>query len=112
MRPKNIRTRPTRALAILGLVLFAASGCQSYLDDSASRTPGEITDDVSLHTAIKTRLLRDPEVGGLRIDVDVDKGVVTLSGRVRSESERQRAIEIASDFTHVTRVVDELVVKM
>ena len=102
---------PRLAAAILTLVLVAA-GCQSYLDDSAARTPGEVTDDLSIHTMIKTRMLRDPEVGGLRINVDVAKGVVTLSGKVRSESERRRAVEIATSVPNVARVVADLVVRM
>ena len=34
---------------------------------------------------MKTALLNDPDVGGLRIDVDTFKGVVTLSGSVKTK---------------------------
>ena len=92
------------------MLLLVVAGCQTYLDDAASRTPGEVTDDLTIHTMIKTRLLRDEEVRGLRINVDVNKGVVTLSGKVRSEAERQRAVEVAAGIPNVARVVDNLVV--
>ena len=92
------------------MLLLVVAGCQTYLDDAASRTPGEVTDDLTIHTMIKTRLLRDDEVRGLRINVDVNKGVVTLSGKVRSEAERQRAVEVATGIPNVVRVVDNLVV--
>ena len=92
------------------MLLLVVAGCQTYLDDAASRTPGEVTDDLTIHTMIKTRLLRDEEVRGLRINVDVNKGVVTLSGKVRSEAERQRAVEVATGIPNVVRVVDNLVV--
>lgn len=92
------------------MLLLVVAGCQTYLDDAASRTPGEVTDDLTIHTMIKTRLLRDDEVRGLRINVDVNKGVVTLSGKVRSEAERQRAVEVATGIPSVVRVVDNLVV--
>ncbi len=92
------------------MLLLVVAGCQTYLDDAASRTPGEVTDDLTIHTMIKTRLLREDEVRGLRINVDVNKGVVTLSGKVRSEAERQRAVEVATGTPNVARVVDNLVV--
>ena len=94
------------------MLLLCVAGCQTYLDDAASRTPGEVTDDVTILTLIKTRLLRDEEVRGLRINVDVNKGVVTLSGKVRSEAERLRAVEVAAGIPSVVRVVDNLLVRM
>ena len=94
------------------LVLFIVAGCQTYLDDASARTPGEVTDDLTIHTLIKTRLLRDENVRGLRINVDVSKGVVTLSGKVRSEAERRRAVEVATAIPSVVRVVDNLVVRI
>lgn len=107
MKPKRI----LRAAAAITL-LVSAAGCQTYLDDAASRTPGEVTDDLTIHTLIKTRLLRDEEVRGLRINVDVSKGVVTLSGTVRSEAERRRAVEVATTIPSVVRVVDNLRVRI
>ena len=94
------------------VLLLVVAGCQTYLDDAASRTPGEVTDDLTVHTVVKTRLLRDDDVRGLRINVDVNKGVVTLSGTVRSEAERQRAVEVATGMPNVVRVVDNLVVRI
>ena len=94
------------------VLLLVVAGCQTYLDDAASRTPGEVTDDLTVHTVVKTRLLRDDDVRGLRINVDVNKGVVTLSGTVRSEAERQRAVEVATGMPNVVRVVDSLVVRI
>jgi hyperosmotically inducible protein len=40
-------------------------------------------------------LLNDPQVGGLKIDVDTTNGVVTMSGVVKSKAEELRAIELA-----------------
>ncbi len=59
------------------------------------KTVGETIDDATITTTVKARLLDDPTVGGLRIDVDTFKGVVTLSGRVKSAAESQQAIAIA-----------------
>src|SRR5262247_4813021 len=74
---------------ILALVVAAplTTGC--------GKTVGETIDDTTITTRVKTAMLNDPAVGGMRIDVDTFKGVVTLSGRVKSEAERQQAIGIA-----------------
>ena len=49
-------------------------------------------------------MLNDPTVGGLGIDVDTFKGVVTLSGRVKSKPEEELAIQLARKTTGVTDV--------
>ena len=106
--------RAINGLILCGLALFGAAatgGCQSYLEDSTERTVGEITDDASIQWMVKTRLVGDPDVRGRRINVDVNKGVVTLMGRVRSDEERARAGRIAAAVPHVVRVVDRLEVR-
>ena len=47
-------------------------------------------------------------VGGLRIDVDTFKGVVTLSGRVKSDAERTQAVALARGIDGVAEVKDAL----
>lgn len=69
-----------------------------------SRTLGARIDDASITAAVKKRLLDDPVVEGLRIDVDTREGVVYLTGSVRSTEEREKAIQIARDTEHVRDV--------
>ena len=70
---------------LLTLPLLAACG----------KTVGETIDDATITTRVKTAFINDKEVGALRIDVDTFKGVVTLSGRVKSKAEETRAILMA-----------------
>lgn len=42
------------------------------------------------------------------IDVDADKGVVTLKGKVKSQAGRTRAVALAEDTEGVRQVVDKL----
>src|SRR5262245_20713855 len=72
------------------------------------KTVGETIDDTTITTRVKTSMLNDPAVGGLGIDVDTFKGVVTLSGRVKSESERQQAVALARKVDGVSDVKDAL----
>jgi hyperosmotically inducible protein len=72
------------------------------------KTVGETIDDTTITTRVKTAMLNDPDVGGLRIDVDTFKGAVTLSGRVKSQAERDQAISLARGISGVTEVKDNL----
>jgi len=77
-----------------------ATGC--------GKTVGETIDDTTITTRVKTAMLNDPAVGGLRIDVDTFKGAVTLSGRVKSQAEKQQAVTLARGIDGVTEVKDAL----
>jgi hypothetical protein len=72
------------------------------------KTVGETIDDATITTRVKTSLLNDPDVGGLRIDVDTFKGIVTLSGRVKSKEEETKAIGLARKIGGVTDVKSTL----
>ena|SRR5438874_813984 len=72
------------------------------------KTIGETIDDTTITTRVKTSMLNDPAVGGTSIDVDTYKGVVTLSGRVKSQAEHDQALALARKVDGVTDVKDAL----
>ncbi len=88
------------ALALAIAAPIATIGC--------GKTVGEAIDDTTITTRVKTSMLNDPSVGGLRIDVDTFKGVVTLSGRVKSQAEHDQAIALARMISGVVDVKDAL----
>ena len=85
-------------VVMLAPLLLAACG----------KTVGDTIDDATVTTRVKTALLNDPDVGGLRIDVDTFKGVVTLSGRVKTKEEEAKAIALARRIGGVTDVKSTL----
>ena len=91
--------------ALLGL-----SSCQNYMVGSEARTVGEYTDDVGIAAILKARLLQNESIRGLQIDVDVNRGVVSLYGYVRTEIEKDSVLQLAASVRGVTRVEDRLVV--
>lgn len=97
MRKLNYGTSVLLAFVLAALV---TAGC--------GKTVGEAIDDTTITTRVKTAMLNDPAVGGLRIDVDTFKGVVTLSGRVESQAEKDQAIALARTVDGVTEVKDAL----
>jgi len=67
--------------------------------------------DGALTAKIKSKMALDDTVKALSIDVDSKDGVVTLSGTVGSQAERDKAVELARDTAGVTRVTDRLVIR-
>lgn len=66
--------------------------------------------DAKIATVVKTSLLFEPETSGTSIDVDVSNSVVTLSGTVDSDAEKDLAIAKAKNTKDVVGVVDKLTV--
>jgi hypothetical protein len=62
----------------------------------------------SLTAKIKSKMTLDDTVDAASINVDTDGTVVTLHGTVKSNAERQRAVQLARETEGVTRVVDRL----
>lgn len=81
------------------------------LVSACGKSVGETIDDATITTRVKTSLLNDPDVGGLRIDVDTFKGVVTLSGRVKSKEEEAKAVALARKIGGVSDVKSTLQVQ-
>jgi hyperosmotically inducible protein len=94
-----------RRLTSLMLVLICAT---PLLAAACGKTVGDTIDDATITTRVKTAILNDPVVGGLRIDVDTFKGVVTLSGGVKSRQEEQTAIALARKVPGVVDVKSTL----
>lgn len=88
------------ALPAMLFVVLVLAGC--------GKTIGETIDDTTITTRVKTAMLNDPAVGGLSIDVDTFKGAVTLSGRVRSQAEKDQAVALARRIGGVSEVKDAL----
>jgi hypothetical protein len=57
---------------------------------------------------IKSKMILDDLVKARNIDVDTKGSVVTLTGVVGSEAERQRALQLAKQTEGVTSVIDHL----
>ncbi|HEY6132990.1 MAG TPA: BON domain-containing protein [Rubrivivax sp.] len=67
-------------------------------------------DDAGITAAVKTALAADPALSAVKIEVDTDAGVVSLSGPAPDERSRERAAVIAAAPEGVVRVDNRLVV--
>ena len=78
--------------------------------EDSDRSIGEKLDDASITMRVKTKLLEDSDVGGLKIDVDTLDGVVTLTGTVRSQDEKEKALQLAKATNGVRDVRSNLTI--
>jgi len=67
--------------------------------------------DAAITASVKTRLLASDNTSGLDVDVDTDDQVVTLTGEVGTETERELAGLIAANTNGVDSVINELDVR-
>lgn len=96
-------------LAVAPMTSFSADTKASVSADG-SRTVGTTAKDAAITASVKTKLLADSEVAGMKIDVDTFDKVVTLSGSVASEGLKDKAATLAKNADGVSSVKNELVV--
>jgi BON domain len=89
-------------------ITFAAALLAAILSPACAKTIPDALDDTTITTRVKTAILNDPAVGRLPIDVATFKRVVTLSGRVTSQSERDQVVGLARGVSGVSDVKDAL----
>lgn len=64
--------------------------------------------DAAINVAINRLFVRDGQISAFDVRIDTHDGVVGLTGRVRNEKARQRAIELARSADGVRRVESRL----
>ncbi len=73
----------------------------------ATKVEGALSEG-ALSAKIKSKMLLDDYINAGTIHVDTKGSIVTLTGVVRSDAERQRAIRLAKETKGITAVVDKL----
>jgi len=66
--------------------------------------------DSAITTKVKSKLAMDTETSALKIDVDTNGGVVTLTGAVQTQAEKAEAERITRNTEGVTRVINNITV--
>lgn len=91
-------------VATSGLVFLPA--CSTAPADPAGA--GASSSDKDIAADIQDRLRQDPMTGRFPLSVTSEEGVVTLSGNVRSEAAKMRAVSVARGAAGVKGVIDNL----
>jgi len=95
----------SRKMAIAAAVLLVAGPVM------AEKTTGDVVADVEIAAQVKTNLIASDKVSANDVNVEVEKGVVQLSGFVDSDAQRAEAGRIAADIIGVKSVSNKLALK-
>lgn len=93
--------RPGKGWAVIAMALLLLVSATSV---ALAGSAGEVIDDSLITTKVKSSFVADSAVSALDISVETTQGVVSLTGLVNSEAERQRAVQIARETSGVKQV--------
>ncbi len=92
----------------LAVLLVSLLGCAST---STREGTGEYVDDSVITTKVKAAIFNEPSLKVAEINVETFKGVVQLSGFVRSRADMNKAVEVARGISGVTSVKNDMRLK-
>jgi len=87
--------RDTKGVREVKDMIAVRTGPETGNAPDGDRMLGQRIDDATITMKVKSKLLDDPTVKGLKIDVDTRDGVVYLTGTVSGNEERRQAVELA-----------------
>ncbi|MDN3920648.1 BON domain-containing protein [Roseateles violae] len=119
-------SRSTALIAAAALAGLALVGCDRPNDpqagvgnrvdaavDKAQQGANKVaasTEDAAITAKVKAELAKDPSLSALRINVDTQDGLVSLSGSAPDASAREHATRVAAAVKGVLSVDNRLVV--
>ena len=92
---------------VAAVLAFAVLMFTFPLAAAPAREKHAISDD-HIHDEVMRRLVEDTDVHGANLEVKVDNGAVTLTGRVDSEKARTRATKLTKKVRGVKSVNNQL----
>jgi osmotically-inducible protein OsmY len=95
-------------ILVLLIVLASAWGCGST---STKEGTGEYVDDSVITAKVKSAILNDSSLKVNEINVETFKGIVQLSGFVRSQTDIDKAVQVARGVAGVKSVKNDMRVK-
>lgn len=105
----NTRNPHLRKLLVVSLVAAATFGAGPVLagdppTQASKMESQEPVTDTWITTKVKSDLLATKDVAGTDVKVETSNGLVSLSGTVKSQAERDKAIDVAKRIDGVKRV--------
>jgi len=88
------------AVGVMAVLMLV--GCATT---SSRKSTDEFLDDATITTQVKSSLVADPLLSASAISVETTQGVVHLTGTVKSEQERHRAIQLVQGVAGVREII-------
>lgn len=79
--------------------------------DAKKEAPGEYVDDSAITAKVKAAVFEESSLKSAEINVETYKGIVQLSGFVRSRGDINKAVEVARKVKGVKSVSNSMIVK-
>ena len=92
----------------LSVLLLSAVGCAST---STKEGTGEYIDDTVITAKVKAAIFNEPTLKSAEINVETFKGVVQLSGFVKSHDDTHKAVSLAKAVKGVVSVKNDMRLK-
>jgi hyperosmotically inducible protein len=92
----------------VAVTLVAVGGCASTAQQEGT---GEYVDDSVITTKVKTAIFNEPTLKVAEINVETFKGVVQLSGFVKTQADSGKASEVARGVGGVKSVKNDIRIK-
>ena len=94
-------------VALALMILLAAVSCRT----SAGRSPSQVMSDSGITTELKTKFLAEGIMKGLSVSVKTFDGIVTLTGAVKTQVQKDKATQLAHTVNGVKQVNNELMIR-
>ena len=88
------------AVGVIAVLMLV--GCATT---SSRESTGELIDDAAITAKVKSSFVADPLLSASAIGVETTQGVVHLTGTVKSEQERHRAIQLVQGVAGVREII-------
>jgi osmotically-inducible protein OsmY len=95
-------------ILLLATILVSVWGCGAT---AVTEGPGEYVDDSVITAKVKGAIFNDSSLKVNEINVETFKGLVQLSGFVRSQADIDKAVHVASGIAGVKSVKNDMRVK-
>jgi len=95
-------------LSLAAIALTVMVGCASTTKKEGT---GEYIDDSVITTKVKAAVFNEPTLKSSEINVETFKGVVQLSGFVNSQTDINKAVEVAGRVVGVASVKNSMHLK-
>ena len=84
---------------------------KSTTSTSKKESPGEYVDDTVITAKVKAAVLEEPSLKSAEINGETFKGIVQLTGFVRSRADINKAVEVAKGVKGVKSVKNDMILK-
>jgi len=113
---KDAKAAESRAMANAKAQLKSADASKpakktAAVSTSKKEQPKEYVEDSVITAKVKTAVFEEPSLKSAEINVETYKGIVQLSGFVRSRADINKAVEVARKVKGVTSVKNDMIVK-